>query len=200
VLGDKDARPILVRALADPGMRLTAASAFAEVGDAAAQPVLTEVLAATPPGGETWRRAAAGLAKLGDAKARAALADELAQADPVRAIGAAVALARGKDDRGRVFLARLMADPGFSRHGDAALALAKLGDLQGVAWAKTALTSMDASERKLAVACAARGSGNVDRAELAETIAKLATDDPDRGVRATAVAALLSPALTGDSR
>jgi serine/threonine protein kinase/HEAT repeat protein len=200
VLGDKDARPILVRALGDPGMRLTAASAFAEVGDAAAQPVLADVLAATPPGGETWRRAAAGLAKLGDAKARAALADELAQADPVRAIGAAVALARSKDDRGRVFLARLMADPGFARHGDAALALAKLGDLQGVAWAKTALSSMDASERKLAIACAARGSGNGDRAELAEAIAKLATDDPDRGVRSTAVAALLSPALTGDPR
>jgi serine/threonine-protein kinase len=198
-LGDKDARPILVRALGDPGMRLTAASALAEVGDAAAQPVLADIFGATSPGGETWRRAAAGLAKLGDAKARSALADELAQADPARAIGAAVALARSKDDRGRVFLARLMADPGFARHGDAALALAKLGDLQGVAWAKTALTSMDASERKLAIACAARATGS-DRAELAATIAKLASDDPDRGVRSTADAALLSPALTGDSR
>jgi hypothetical protein len=88
-LGDKDARAILVRALTDVGLRLTAATALAESADDAGRAVLADVMEATPPGRDTWRRAAGGLAKFGDAAARTLLEGELAQADAARSVGVA---------------------------------------------------------------------------------------------------------------
>jgi len=188
-LGDKDARAILSRATEDPGTRLTAAIALAEVADAAGRAVLLDVMEATPPGRDQWRRAAGGLAKLGDAKGRAALENELSQPDAARSVGAAELLARAGDGKAREFLARLVADEEFVRRGEAAIALARLGDKRAIGWVEAGLASSDLDERKLAIAIC--GMLAADTAKHAAVIAKLATDDPDAGVRMTATAVLL---------
>ncbi len=193
-LGDKDARVILERAVSDPGMRLIAAVALAEAGAAdRARPTLAEIAEATPVGRDQWRRASYGLARLGDAPARAALAAELAQPDPVRALGAAELLVQlaappaPPDPAARAYLQRVVIDPEFVHRGEAALALARLGDAAGLPWVPTGLASADADERKLAIAvCAALA----DRTHTS-AITALATDDLDRAVRLTAAAALL---------
>lgn len=187
-LGDKDALVILKRAVEDPGMRLVAALALVETGEGKlAQPVLAELFEATPVGREQWRRAGAGLAKLGDAKARAALERELAQPDAGRAVGAAELLARAGDAKARDYLARVGADAEFSRRGEASIALARVGDERAAEWVATGLVATDAEERKLAIATSAMLRITKHDGELA----KLATTDPDRGVRLTAAAALL---------
>ena len=190
-LGDKDARVILERAVSDPGMRLIAAVALAEAGAAdRARPTLAEIAEATPVGRDQWRRATYGLARLGDAPARAELAAELAQPDPVRALGAAELLAQldhPPDPAARAYLQRVVVDPEFARRGEAALALARLGDAAGLPWVPTGLASADADERKLAIAvCAVLA----DRTHTS-AITALATNDLDRAVRLTAAAALL---------
>jgi eukaryotic-like serine/threonine-protein kinase len=188
-LGDADARAILRRAVEDPGMRLIAAVALAEGADPAGRAVLVEVMEATPPGREQWRRAAAGLARLGDASARAALTSELTQVDAVRSIGAAETLARGGDGKAREYLARVAVDPDATRPGEAALALARLHDRAGLGWIAAGFKSTDVDERKTAIAvCAALGAVG----EQLVPLAKLATHDPDHGVRMTARAALLA--------
>ncbi len=189
-LGDKDALAILKRAVDDPGMRLTAAIALADAGeDKLARPVLTDIFEATPGGRDQWRRAAGGLAKLGDAKAKAALEGELAQPDSARSVAAAELLANTGSDKGRDYLGRVVADKEFTRRGEAAVALARLGDSRGIAWVIEGLASTDVEERKLAIATCALipDGGGTHLGELA----KLAADDPDRGVRLTAAAALL---------
>ena len=188
-LGDKDARAILLRATEDPGTRLIAALAMAEAADDAGRPVLTDILEATPPGRDLWRRAAGGLVKLGDAKARKLLRDELAQPDAARSVGAAELLARAGDANARELLARDAADQEFARPGDAAMALARLGDKRALAWVERGLASADVEERTLALAIC--GLLAADAATHTGAIATLATDDPDLRVRMTAEAALL---------
>jgi serine/threonine protein kinase/HEAT repeat protein len=189
-LGDKDARAILKRATEDPGMRLTAAVAMAEAGDDAGRAVLTDIVEATPPGREQWRRAAGGLVQLGDASARKLLEGELVQPDTTRSIGAAELLARAGDAKAKELLARAVADKEHTRPGDAAVALARLGDKRALGWVADGFASSDASERKLALAVC--GMLAADAAMHKGTVAKLATDDPDLGVRMTAEAVLLS--------
>ncbi len=191
-LGDKDALAILKRAVGDPGVRLTAAVALATAGDDKdAHPVLADIMEGTPAGREQWRRAAAGLWKLGDAKAKSALDAELAQPDAARAVAAAMLLAGGGDAPARAYLVRVAADKDFARRGEASAALAQLGEASALDWATDGLRSTDVEERKLAIAaCArlARRGGD----KLAGGVAGLATDDPDRGVRLAADAALLA--------
>ncbi len=187
-LGDKDALAILKRAVDDPGMRLVAASALAELGeDKAARPVLQELFDATPPGREQWITAAQGLTRLGDAKAKTALEGELAQSEPKRAIGAARALAETGDAKAKEYLGRVVADEVHTSRGAAAEILAQLGDSRGREWALGALASPDTDERKLAIAVLALTNDTEHTRELAT----LATDDPDPSVRLTAAAALL---------
>ncbi|HEX7841190.1 MAG TPA: protein kinase [Kofleriaceae bacterium] len=188
-LGDKDARAILNRATEDPGMRLAAASAMAESADDAGRAVLADILEATPPGRESWRRAAGGLVALGDARARKLLEGELAQPDVTRSVGAAELLARAGDAKARELIARDAADKDFSRPGDAAVALARLGDKRALGWVVTGFASSDVDERKLALAIC--GMLAADATTHTGTIAKLATDDPDLRVRMTAEAVLL---------
>ena len=188
-LGDKDARAILLRATEDPGLRLTAAVAMAEAGDDAGRAVLADILEATPPGRETWRRAAGGLVKLGDAKARKLLEGELAQPDAARSVGAAELLAHSGDAKAQELLARVAADPDFARRGDASVALARLGDKRALGWVGQGFTSPDVDERRFALAIC--GLLPADAATHTRTIAKLATDDPDLSVRMTAEAVLL---------
>jgi len=188
-LGDRDAGAILKRALDDPGMRLAAALAMAESGDAAGRAVLTDIVETTPPEREAWRRAAGGLARLGDAAARKLLEGELAQPDAARSVGAAELLARAGDARAREQLARVAADPGSGQPGAAAAALARLGDKRALGWVAGGLASRDAGERKLALSIC--GMLAADATTHTGAIAALATDDPDLSVRMTAEAVLL---------
>jgi HEAT repeat protein len=188
-LGDKDARAILQRAIEEPGLRLTAALAMAESGDDAGRATLADIVEATPPGREQWRRAAGGLLTLGDARARKLLEAELAQPDAARSVGAAELLARAGDARARELLARVAADQDFARRGDAAVALARLGDQRALGWVVDGFKSADPDERTLALAvCGLRVDG---AATHTGAIATLATDDPDLRVRVTAEAVLL---------
>ncbi|MDQ3296386.1 MAG: HEAT repeat domain-containing protein, partial [Myxococcota bacterium] len=186
-LGDKDARAILKRATEDPGLRLTAALAMAEVNDDGGRAVLTDILETTPAGRDQWRRAAGGLAKLGDANARKALEGELSQPDATRSVGAADLLARAGDGKARAYLVRVASDKEFSRAGEAATALARLGDREAIGWVDAGLASTDLDERKLALAIC----GVLADASHHGAIAKLATTDPDLSVRMTADAVLL---------
>jgi HEAT repeat protein len=186
-LGDKDAVAILKRALSDPGMRLVAATTLAESGDKAAQPVLAEIFESTPAGREQWLRAAQALVKLGDAKARKALEAELAQPDALRAAAAAESLVAAGDAKAKEYLVRVAADPEFVQRGRASAALARIRDPRALEWVPTGLASADVDERVLALSiCGLLDTTNHDR-----ELAALATDDPDRGVRLTAAAALL---------
>src|SRR5207237_8511709 len=127
--GDKAGAAVLRRATSAAGVRLVAATALAAAGDAAdAKPVLAEIVAETPEGRESWRRAAAGLVELGDPRGRDALVGELSQLDASRAVAAAEILARHGDPSARGYLARVVADPDHACRGDAALGLARLGD------------------------------------------------------------------------
>jgi len=188
-LGDHDARAILVRALADPALGLTAASALADAGDPAGKAVLADAVATTPPARELWRRAAAGLARLGDPDARKQLDAERAQPDAARSIGAAELLARLGDASARAQLARVAEDPGHARPGDAAMALARLGDKRALSWVAAGLASADPGDRSLALGIC--GALAAEAAPHAAAIAALASDDPDLAVRMTAEAVLL---------
>jgi HEAT repeat protein len=153
--------------------------------------VLADVVASTPEGREQWRRALAGLVALGDDKAKAALTAELSQPDPQRAVAAAAILAAHDDAHARAYLERVMADHEFARRGDAANALAMLGDAAALDWVAEGLHSADAGERKLAVsACAHLAHAGADRFK-ADVVA-IATTDKDRSVQLTADAALLA--------
>ncbi len=189
-LGDQDARAILERAVDDPGMRLVAALALVDLGQGPrARPVLTDLFDSTPAGREPWRRAAGGLTKLGDARARAALEAELAQPDAARAVAAAALLVALGDAKAKAYLGRVATDAAFARRGEAALALARVGDAAGAGWVAGGLASADRAERVQAIATAASLHDPAHHPELAQ----LATDDPDRGVRLTAAAALIGP-------
>jgi HEAT repeat protein/tRNA A-37 threonylcarbamoyl transferase component Bud32 len=189
-LGDKTARASLSRALRDPATRLVAAAAMAESRDDAGRAVLDEILETIPADREQWRRAAGGLLQLGDAAARARLEDELAQSDTARSIGAAELLARAGDTRARERLARDVADAAFPRPGDAAAALARLGDERALDWVARGLASTSAEQRELALSiCGLLPAG---AAPQARTVARLATEDPDPGVRMVAEAVVLS--------
>jgi HEAT repeat protein len=170
-------------------MRLTAASAMAASADDAGRAVLADILEATPPGREPWRRAAGGLVTLGDARARKLLEGELAQPDAARSVGAAELLARAGDAKARELIARDAADKDFTRPGDAAAALARLGDKRALDWVVRGFASSDVDERKRAIAIC--GMLAADAATHTGAIAKLATDDPDLSVRMTAEAVLL---------
>jgi serine/threonine-protein kinase len=188
-LGDKGAQSVLLRAIGDPSLRLTAAIAMAESSDAAGRAVLAEILNAAPRGADPWRRAAGGLVALGDANARKLLESELTQPDATRSIGAAELLARAGDDRARALLARDAADPELARQGDAAAALARLGDERALGWVARGLESADVAERRLALSiCGRLAAGTTAHAPA---IAKLVTDDPDARVRMIAEAVLL---------
>jgi len=188
-LGDKEARAVLVRALGDAGLRLTAAAALAESADDAGRAVLADVMQATPPGRDAWRRAASALAGLGDAGARRLLEAELAQPDAARSVASAEVLARAGDAKARELLARVAADPEFARRGEAALALARLGDRRALGWVAEGLASSGADERTLALAIC--GWLAAEAAPHTAAIAQLATADPDPRVRLTAETVLL---------
>jgi HEAT repeat protein/tRNA A-37 threonylcarbamoyl transferase component Bud32 len=188
-LGDKEARAMLVRATSDLGQRLIAASALAESSDDAGRAALRDVLQTTKVGSDQWRRAAGGLVKLGDVSARALLESELAQSDAERAVGAAAVLAAAGNAKARDQLARVVADKSFARPGDAAVALARLGDKRALGWVMDGFASEDAKERNLALAIC--GLLPADTTAHTGTVAKLATDDLDLTVRMTAEAVLL---------
>jgi serine/threonine protein kinase/HEAT repeat protein len=188
-LGDKDAQAILRRATEDPALQIGAAAALAEAGNGAGRAVLASALDDVPVGHPQWRRAAGGLLKLGDAKARKLLEGELAQPDATRAVGAAELLARAGDAKAREQLARNVGDQEFARRGEAAVALARMGDTRALGWVATGLASVDADERKHALAVC--GALAADAKAHAGAIRKLAADDPDLNVRLTAEAVLL---------
>jgi serine/threonine protein kinase/HEAT repeat protein len=192
-LGDKESRPILLRALPDPGRRGAAAAALAKMGDLAGSAVLTELLESLPPGGEAWRRTVGALAAAGDAEAQKLLQGELAQADAGRAVSAAALLATTGDDRAHAQLARNLEDPEFSRRGQAALALAGIGDKRALTWVDVGLASADPEERIQALGVCGRllATARPDLATIASAIGKVATDDPNTRVRMTAEAVLL---------
>jgi serine/threonine-protein kinase len=190
-LGDKDALAIMRRAASDPAMRLVAAAALADAGDASdARPVLTEIFDTTPEGREQWRRAAGGLLAIGDDRGRLALEAELSQHDPTRVVAAAEILVAHGDPKAHDLLARIAADPDHANRGAAALVLARLGDAAALDWVATGLASSDAAERKQAIAACAQLAARAQA--FARTIAKLATDDPDRSVRLAADAAAMA--------
>jgi tRNA A-37 threonylcarbamoyl transferase component Bud32/HEAT repeat protein len=188
VLGDKDGRTMLQRALDDQSTRLAAAVALAEGGDAAGRAALLEALE-LPAGREQWRRAAGGLLTLGDARARKLLEGELSQADAARAIRAAELLARAGDSKAREQLAAGVADAELARRGDAAVALARLGDKRALGWVAAGLKSVDPAERKLALGVC--GALAADAGQHAPAIAERAATDEDLSVRMTAEAVLL---------
>ncbi|HSK02818.1 MAG TPA: protein kinase [Kofleriaceae bacterium] len=188
-LGGTKAHAILMRGLADPGLRLTSARALAHAGNDAGRGVLAGIVKIGPAGHEPWRLAAGGLLALGDAGARELLEAELAQSDAARAIGAAELLARAGDAGAREPLARSADEPDFPRRGDAAVALARLGDRRALGWVPEGLASLDTDERKHALAiCGLLGPA---AAAHAGAIVQRAASDPDPGVRMTAEAALL---------
>jgi HEAT repeat protein len=190
-LGDKDALAIIKRAATDPAMRLVAATALADAGDAGdARPVLTEIFDGTPEGREQWRRAAGGLLAIGDDRGRVALEGELSQHDPARVVAAAEILVAHGDPKAHDLLARIAADPDHASRGAAALVLAHLGDAAALDWVATGLASSDAGERKQAIAACAQLAAHAQA--FTRTIAKLATDDPDRSVRLAADAAVMA--------
>ena len=188
-LGDKDARAILVHPTEDPRLRLIAASALAETSDDAGRAALADLLSNEAAGSERWLRAASGLVKLGDGRARKLLEAELSQADARRAVGAAAVLAGAGDARARDQLVRVLSDDSFPRSGQAAVALAKLGDQRALAWVTRGFASDDPDDRRQALAIC--GLFPTDAATHRETIATLATGDPDLRVRMTAEAVLL---------
>src|SRR5258705_3053149 len=135
VLGDKDAFAIVKRATTDPGLRLTAAAALADTGHPDdARGVLADILDATPEERDAWRRAARTLLVIGDDRGGVALRSELAQHDPARAVAAAEILAAHGDPKAHELLARVAADPDHASRGEAALALARLGDAAALDW------------------------------------------------------------------
>jgi HEAT repeat protein len=193
-LGDKSAIAIVKRALEEPGNKLVAAVALATTGDKAlgalARPILEEIFGSTPEGRETWRWAAEGLLAIGDVGAKQALAAELFQRDASRAVAAAALLFAAGDEGARGYLERALADPEYTRRGEAALALARGHSTAGLRWVAQGLKSGDADERKMAIAVAAllwKDGGDEHRTELAT----LASGDPDPGVRLVTDAALL---------
>jgi HEAT repeat protein len=190
-LGDKDAVAIVKRGTANPATRLIAAVALADTGHPDdARPALVEIFEATPEGRDAWRRAARGLAAIGDDRGRVALRGELAQHDPTRAVAAAEILAAQGDPKAHELLARVAADPDHASRGDAALALARLGDAAALDWVATGFASRDPGERKQAIAACALLAKQAG--PCAQTVAKLASDDPDRSVRLTADAAVMA--------
>ena len=191
-LGDRDARPILVRALGDPGLRLVAATAMAAVGDAGGRAALGDLLEASSPDSDVWCRAAAGLLGLGDPRARKLLADELNQADAARVVRAAEVLARAGDATARAQLARSSADRAFARRGEAALALARLGDRRALTWVNDGMASVDPEDRGRALAVLGRFASGAP-VELAAIAERAADREPALRVRMIAEAALLGP-------
>jgi hypothetical protein len=162
--------------------------ALAESAADAGWAVLDEIVRATPPGREQWRRAAGQLASLGDAHARELLAAELPQVDPARSIAAAELLARAGDAGARELLARAAADEKHPRRGEAAVALARLGDRRALGWATRGLASPEADKRMHALAI--YGLLAEDASSHAWQIRLLAAD-PDPRVCLTAEAVLL---------
>jgi eukaryotic-like serine/threonine-protein kinase len=192
-LGDKESRPILMRALDDRGQRVAAATALARGGDLAGSAVLTEVLESMPPGSESWRRAVGALAAAGDAEAQKRLQGELTQAAPARAVGAATLLAAMGDAPAHEQLARNLEDPEFMLRGQAALALASVGDKRALSWLTPGLASADPDERIQALGVGGRllATARPDLTTIVSVIGKVATDDPNARVRLTAEAVLL---------
>lgn len=191
-LGDKDARPILVRALGDPGLRLVAATAMAAAGDAGGRAALGDLFEATSPDSDVWCRAAAGLLGLGDPRARKLLADELKQGDAARVVRAAEVLARAGDATARAQLARSSADRAFARRGEAALALARLGDRRALTWVNDGMASVDPDDRGRALAVLGWFASGAP-VELAAIAERAADREPALRVRMIAEAALLGP-------
>jgi eukaryotic-like serine/threonine-protein kinase len=188
-LGEKDAKPILLRALEEPSTKAMAAGALAEGNEAAGKAVLLETLEVMPAGNTQWQRAAGALVKLGDDAGKQALEGELSQKDSRRSVGAAELLAAAGDGKAKELLARNVADEEFPRRGQAAVALARLGDRRALAWVGVGLGSADDEERRQALAvCGALVGATKDHLG---TVAKLASDDPDARVRMAAQAVLL---------
>ncbi len=188
-LGSRDVVAILERGLDQPGTRLTAALGLVAAGRKdAGEPVLADVVENAPLGRDDWLRAAEGLLQLGDADARQLLRQELTQPDAGRAVAAAAALARAKDEGGRGFLERVVDDAAFSRRGEAALALARLGDRRALGFVPAGLASAAAEDRRLAAAVAGALPDPAHRAALV----KMMAEDADRRARLSAAAALLS--------
>jgi HEAT repeat protein len=187
-LGERDraVRAALVAVLDDPSQQRVAAVALAMAGDSTARPALT-VLLDTRLSPEARRQITAALARLGGWPSRAWLDSELAHPDAARRVGAAELLARTGDPDGADHLARQAADPEFARCGDAALALARLGDRRALDWTQAGMRSLDAADRRQALAIL----GLLGTAAAhAPALATLATD-PDLGVRMTVEAVSL---------
>lgn len=186
-LGNRDGQKILSRALEEPGKRLVAAIALAAGGDKSGRPVLEFFAGTDRSRTDDWREANAALIALGDADARARLESELGHANAQRKVRAAVLLAR-PGNAAHELLAVLAADPQFSRRGEAALALARLGDQRALDWVQHGFTSADAEERAQAAAiCGRLGSATPAHASA---IADLVVDR-DLEARMTATAAVL---------
>jgi HEAT repeat protein len=99
----------------------------------------------------------------------------------------AESLVAAGDAKAKEYLVRVAADPEFVQRGRASAALARIRDPRALEWVPTGLASADVDERVLALSiCGLLDTTNHDR-----ELAALATDDPDRGVRLTAAAALL---------
>jgi HEAT repeat protein len=187
-LGDKDARPILIRTLSQPALGLEAAIGLADAGDDAGRAMLIDTLATFSPDREVWQHAAHGMIKLGDAATHKRLEGELAQSDGARAVGAAAVLAEATDPKAIDMLARQAADPEFAWSGKAAVALARIGDHRALDWVDRGTASNDADERLQALAILGR-LRPPPATYLA--VARLADQKLDERVRMTAEAVLL---------
>jgi serine/threonine protein kinase/HEAT repeat protein len=192
-VGDGDAAAILEEAARqDDAAALSASVALAEAGRGEeVGERLREVFEATPAGRGRWLLAARGLVALGDEEAREALRGELAHRDAARSIAAAAVLLGADDADAQAFLGRIVGDPSHTARAEAALALAKRGKPEALAFVTDGLASEEASARAIAIAVAAHlaREGGV---EHGKTIAALAQSDPNSEVRITAKVARLA--------
>ena len=81
----------------------------------------------------------------------------------------------------------MVADDGFARRGEAAVALARLGGRDALGVVVAGLGSVDAEERQRGAAVA----GWLKDTGARGALERIARDDPDRRTRLTAAAALL---------
>jgi len=107
-------------------------------------------------------------------------------------VRAAEALARAGDAAARGQLARSSADRAFARRGEAALALARLGDRRALTWVNDGMASVDPEDRGRALAVLGRFASGAP-VELAAIAERAADREPALRVRMIAEAALLGP-------
>lgn len=192
MLGNDDAAPALRRELErQSALRLVAAVALARgPGDRRALRHVRHVLAERPASTDSWRRAVEVLMARGERDARTQLVQELSRQEPARSLFAAETLARYGEPKGLEYLRMKLREPLFPRRLEAALALARVGDVAALDPVGAWLASNDARTRRAAVQIAGRLAGRGGE-NFRATIGTLINDD-NYLVRMAAHAAMLA--------